>query len=225
MMLLFAGGAIAALCVGAYFLMNARGVQLAGRIVTRAKTDKMRIALTLDDGPTGDTGEILAMLDELGVKCTFFLTGGAIARNMDAAKAVAAAGHQIGNHSYSHGRMIFKSMQWIENEIDSTGALIREAGYAGEIYFRPPYGKKLLLLPLALKKRGITAVTWSVEVSGNDSPDKVAEAVTRQARPGAIILLHIMYNKNEREAVPGIVRSLQGSGYEFVTVEELLASS
>ena len=165
------------------------------------------------------------MLDELGVKCTFFLTGEAIEQDMEAAKAIVAAGHQIGNHSYSHQWMVFKTAKWIASEIDRTNALIREAGYKGEIYFRPPNCKKLLLLPLALSQRDMTTITWNIEVSNNESPDDIMDTVLQKAQPGSIILLHIMYNGNECDAVPGIVISLQEQGYQFVTVGELLSSS
>ena len=216
--------AAAVLCSSAYFLMNARGFQLAGKIVTHADTDRKLIALTFDDGPSKYTDEILGILDELGVRCTFFLTGESIEQNMEATKAIVGAGHQIGNHSYSHQRMVFKSAEWIASEIDCTNALIREAGYEGEIYFRPPNCKKLLLSPLALAQRDMTTITWSVEVSDNGSSDEIADLVIRKAQPGAIVLLHIMYNENEREAIPRIIHSLQKQGYEFVTVEELLSA-
>lgn len=223
--LLITAGIAIALCLGAYLLMNARGVQLAGKIVTHSVTNQKKIALTFDDGPSKDTDEILAMLNKLGVKCTFFLTGEAIENDMDAAKAIAAAGHQIGNHSYSHERMVFKSAQWIENEIDNTNALIREIGYEGEIHFRPPYCKKLLLLPFELEKRGMATVTWNVETMASGTSEVIVKSVVEQAQPGAIILLHIMYSEKEREALPGIVNALRDQGYEFVTVNELLLSS
>ena len=217
--------AIAILCSSLYFLMNARGFQLAGKIVTHKDTDQKLIALTLDDGPSVNTGEILEMLDELDVKCTFFLTGESIEKNLETAKTIVAAGHQIGNHSYSHQRMVFKNSEWISNEIDRTNALIRDAGYEGMIYFRPPNCKKLLLLPMALAKRDMTTITWNVEVSGDEKPEDIADAVIRQVQPGSIILLHIMYNEDERDAVPIIIHSLLEEGYQFVTVGELLASS
>ncbi len=224
--LLIAAGAFALLCAGIFSLMNARDFQMAGRIVAGADTDAKKIALTFDDGPSEYTDEILAMLDELNVKCTFFLTGEAIESNMEAAKKIAAAGHQIGNHSYSHKRMVFRSEQWIANEIDRTNALIREAGYEGTICFRPPYGKKLLLLPLALAQRDMTTVTWNIEITDCDTADEVTHEVTQKAQPGGIILLHIMYSSREleREAVPGIVRSLREQGYELVTINQLLSS-
>ena len=222
--------AVCALCLlafGGYRLMNARDFQIGGRIVSHGDSGRKEVALTFDDGPSDKTGDILNMLDELNVKCTFFLTGKEIGSHMDEAKTIVAAGHQVGNHTYSHARMVFRNAAFIADEIDKTNGLIREAGYTGEIMFRPPYGKKLVLLPLALRKRGMTTVTWSLEpesypeVAG--AAQKIANYVTENVKDGDIILLHIMYDSGEasREAVPLIVKRLKEAGYSFVTVSEL----
>ena len=221
--------ALAAVSFGVYKWMNARSFQVAGDIVTHAETDKKVVALTFDDGPTEYTQQILDMLDDLDVKCTFFLIGEAMESHMEEAKAIAAAGHQVGSHSYSHRRMVFKSSQFMAAELDKTNELIRQAGYEGEIMFRPPYGKKLVLLPLALQQRGMTTVMWSrePEYEGDMSgtAEAIADNVIRMVQPGDIIAMHLMYDSSapSREAVPLIVARLRDEGYTFVTVSELLA--
>lgn len=218
---------IAVLCASAYWFISSRDVQLFGKIVSRADTDKKIVALTLDDGPTDKTPDVLRILNDLDIKCTFFLTGSQIEQNMGYARAIADAGHQIGNHSYSHARMIFRSYEFMESEIDSTSALIKEAGYTGEIVFRPPGCKKLILLPLALQRRGMTTVTWDVEPDSYpdvaSSPESITQYVLDNAKSGSIILLHVMYESGENslEAIPGIVDGLKGNGCEFVTINEL----
>ncbi len=213
---------------GVYKWMNARSYQIAGNIVSHAETDKKEVALTFDDGPSEYTQQILDMLDELDIKCTFFLIGEAMESHMEEAKAIVAAGHQVGNHTYLHQRMVFKSGKFIDDEIDKTNELIRQSGYEGEIMFRPPYGKKLVLLPLALQKRGMTTVMWSrePEYEGDppDSAEAIANNVTQVVQPGDIILMHLMYKSGapSREAVPIIVERLRDEGYAFVTVSELL---
>lgn len=218
--------AAAAFCASAYFIINSRDFQLCGRIVNRVDTQRKVIALTFDDGPSDKTPEILDMLEKLDIKCTFFLIGIDIEQNMDYARSIVQAGHQIANHSYSHERMVFKSMTFIEDEIDSTTDLIREAGYGGDIVFRPPGCKKLLFQPMALQKRNMLTVTWDVEPDSYpeiaSSPESIAAYVLEHARSGSIILLHIMYNENSLIAVPDIVNGLQKQGYEFVIVNELL---
>lgn len=75
-----------------------------------ARMDRPIVALTLDDGPTaGFTGEVLAILDEFDVTATFCVTGGEVTENPQEARAIIAAGHELGNHSYSHPRMVLKS--------------------------------------------------------------------------------------------------------------------
>jgi chitin deacetylase len=150
---------------------------------------------------------------------------------MDFARAIADAGHQIGNHTYSHRRMIFKTYSVIEKEIDSTNKLIREAGYTGDIVFRPPNCKKLIMLPLVLQNKGITTVTWDIEPDSfpnvASDPEKIVDHVLNNSGSGSIILLHVMYGSkdNARNSIPGIVNSLRGKGFEFVTVNELLELS
>lgn len=213
---------------GVYKWMNARSFQIAGHIVTRAETEKKVVALTFDDGPTEYTQQILDMLDELDIKCTFFLIGGEMENHMEEAKAIATAGHQVGSHTYSHKRMVFKGGRFIGDELDKTNDLIRQAGYEGEIMFRPPYGKKLIMLPLALQKRGMTTVMWSREPEYEGDLSGTAEAIAnnvlRLVQPGDIIAMHLMHESNasSREALPLIVKQLRDAGYSFATVSDLL---
>jgi Predicted xylanase/chitin deacetylase len=222
---------VALFCFGAYKLMNTRDFQLFGKIVSHANTDKKVVALTFDDGPTEKTPEILKTLNDLNVKCTFFLIGQQMEQHMDYTRAIANAGHQIGNHTYFHEHMIFKSYSSVENEIDSTNSLIRQAGYTGNIVFRPPNCKKLIILPLVLQNKGIVTVTWDVEPDSfpdvASSSERMVDYVLSHTRNGSIILLHIMYDSGENafNAIPGIVNGLREKGYAFVTVNELLGLS
>ena len=116
---------------GAFQMMRSRSFMLFGKIVSRVETDEKVVALTFDDGPTDKTPEVLAALDRAGIKATFFLTGREIETEPDAAASIVAAGHQIGNHSYSHQRFVLKSLPFIRDEIERTDALIRQAGFEG----------------------------------------------------------------------------------------------
>lgn len=223
---------IAALVITWFLLlkmMNLRTFQFFGGLVSSVDTDEKVVALTFDDGPTEKTGEILQALEEAGIKATFFLNGGSIAENPDNAKKIAEAGHELGNHTYSHNRMVFKSYSYIKREIEDTDKLIREAGYTGEIHFRPPNGKKLLLMPYYLSRNNRKTIMWNIEPDSYpelaSSPEKITEYVSGSIKPGSIILLHVMYDNEERgslESVKGIAAALQEKGYRFVTVSELL---
>jgi len=127
---------------GAYHLSRSRNFQLFAPIVSQVNTDKTIVALTFDDGPTQThTQTVLDVLAKKNIKATFFVTGAQTLENLDLAKAIVTAGHELGNHSFTHKRMVLKSPAFIRTEIEETDKAIRQAGYNGTIYFRPPYGK------------------------------------------------------------------------------------
>lgn len=216
--------------VAGYQLMNARTFQLFGTLVARAQTSEQVVALTFDDGPQPVyTEQVLAILDELDIKATFFVTGADLERHMAEAQRIVAAGHALGNHSFSHQRMIFVTPGFVRDEIERTDRLIREAGYSGEIAFRPPYGKKLIALPSYLSQTNRTTIMWDIEPESDLEVAAASERITAdilgKARPGSIILLHVMYagGQPSRDALRDTVIGLQQAGYRFVTVPELLA--
>jgi chitin deacetylase len=213
-------------------LSKSRTFQFFGVIVPKVNTSQKLVALTFDDGPTRDkTGEVLRLLRERGVRATFFVTGGELEQNMDAGRDIVAAGHELGNHSYSHERMVFVTPSYVRREVERTDELIRAAGHVGAIYFRPPYGKKLLALPFYLSRHDRKTITWDVEPDSDLAADASAEAITRhvleRTRPGSIILLHVMYPSRAEtmRAVPLIIEGLEREGFRFVTVSELLAAA
>lgn len=205
-----------------------RNFQFYGELVAQVETDEKVVALTFDDGPGENTEEILNILREEGVKGTFFLTGDEIDRYKDEATAIVLDGHEIGNHTYSHPRMIFKSPDFIREEIERTDQLIKEAGYEGEIHFRPPYGRKLFLLPYYLSQQERLTIMWNLEPETYpdiaEEAEKIVNYTVENIEPGSIILLHVMYESRTEslEAVKPLIGSLKDEGYTFVTVKELL---
>lgn len=205
-------------------LMNSRTFQFFGGLTNQVEANEKVIALTFDDGPTKNVEPLLTILDNYQAKATFFLIGNELEKNLPLGEKIARAGHQIGNHTYSHQRMIFKSPSFIKDEIERTNQLIRETGYQGEIDFRPPNGKKLIGLPFYLSKQHIQTITWSLEPDTyyNSVNDKV-NYVTEKVKPGSIILFHPMYDKtgDELKAIETILENLSRNGYRFVTINEL----
>ena len=213
---------------GLYVLMNSRTFQLFGEIVPRVETSQKVVALTLDDGPGKHAGEVLDILKAKNVKATFFLNGAMMEEFPGHAERIVKEGHQVGNHTWSHPRMIFKSPATIRSEIEKTDAAIRRFGYRGEIQFRPPFGKKLVALPWYLAKHHRKTITWDVEPETYPEvaarADTIVAHVLEKTRPGSIILLHPMWHAQTRAAIPPIVDALRARGYRFVTVDELLAT-
>ncbi|MGF0317647.1 polysaccharide deacetylase family protein [Nocardia fluminea] len=216
---------ISAVLSGLYVLMNSRTYQVAGQLVDRVETEDKVVALTFDDGPTARTPDVLRTLAQSRVPATFYLVGEDLAEHPEYGAAIVAAGHEIGNHSYTHRRMVLVSGDTVRDEIERTDAEIRRAGYPGPISFRPPYGKKLWTLPHYLADHDRTTVTWDVEPdsAGGASREAIVGDTLAQARPGSIILLHVMHGQESLAAVPEIVEGLRARGYRFVTVSELLA--
>ena len=218
---------------GLWQLSKAKDFQLLGEVLSHVETQQRLVALTFDDGPWSEqyTDQVLAVLDNYQAKATFFLNGRGIEENPRAAAKIVMQNHEIGNHGYSHQRLVLRDWKTIKYEVDHTQALIRNLGYQGPIHFRPPYGKKLLLLPWYLSQLQMLTVTWDVEPEAIPvsklSTEAMIAKVSQQVAPGSIILLHVLGSKNElsRQALPAIIEGLQAQGYRLVTVSELLQAA
>ena len=210
---------------------KSRTHQLAGALTASVPTSQPLVALTFDDGPTpAALAALLPMLRERGARATFFVVGAELERHPGLGAALLADGHELGNHSFSHQRMVLKSAAFIADEVERTDALIRREGQQGAIHFRPPYGVKLLALPRYLERTRRRTIMWSIAPESDpgsaDSAAAITASVLAQAQPGAIILLHPMHRRRASlEAVPAIIEGLQARGLRLVTVSELLAAS
>jgi peptidoglycan/xylan/chitin deacetylase (PgdA/CDA1 family) len=213
-------------------LARSTTAQLFGRIVARVPTQDSVVALTFDDGPVAAVlGELLDTLGSRGVRATFFVTGAELARSPGAGRALIAAGHELGNHSYSHPRLVLVSSGTVRREVEATDSLLEAAGQRVPIYFRPPYGYKLVGLPLYLARTERTTVTWDVAPDSDGKAAKTADGIVRhvleRVRPGSIILLHPWYasRATTRQALPTLLDSLLGRGYRLTTVGDLLGQA
>lgn len=206
---------------------RARCFALTGPVVCRVETSRPLVALTFDDGPTqAGVDAVLPVLEAHGAQATFFLTGREAAARPDLAARLVASGHEVANHSYTHRRMVGRPQAFYARELAQTQAALAAAGGNSRL-FRPPYGKKLFGLPIAVRRQGLAMVMWDVEDPQTQDPAAFAEAVVAQARPGSIILLHPMYpaNGTARAALPRILEGLRGKGLEVVGVSALLETA
>ncbi|MCW3849100.1 polysaccharide deacetylase family protein [Sphingomonas sp. LB-2] len=200
--------------------------QLIGTPVCKVETDEKLIALTFDDGPTPlGVDAVLPVLERYGAHATFFLVGQEMEWHPGQAQRLVAAGHELGNHSFYHQRMWGLFPGSYEAEIRRTDALLRAAGQPNPHFFRPPNGKKLTGLPIAVARAGYTTVTWDYEdqMTG-PSARAFADTTLARVKPGSIVVMHVMYKPGQvqRDALPLILEGLKARGYRVVTVGELL---
>lgn len=214
---------------GVYWLNRARTIQLFGEIYARVETDQKVVALTLDDGPNEKIDTVLAILKSNNVKASFFPIGNLMEKDLSPIQKIVNEGHELGNHSYTHRILSLRSYETIRQEIEPTDKLLREAGYIGDIHFRPPYGMKIFMLPFYLKQNNRKTIIWDVSPEGdpklNEDADKLSQFVIDQTTNGSIILLHPMNDGREASlhSLDPIIRGLKAKGFVFKTVSELLA--
>lgn len=217
------------LASGGWRLSKSRDHQLTGDLLTWAPVRKPIVALTFDDGPHPIyTDSVLDLLDELEVKATFFVVGSAIERHPEVGARIRERGHELGNHSYSHARLVLKRPSTIRHEIAGTDSLIHALGQTGTPFVRPPYGARLFGLPRYLAAEGRPVVLWDLEPdSYHSDADGMVSYVSERVRPGSIILLHVEMPGRAagRAALPRIVEALRAQGYSLVTLSELVRES
>lgn len=215
--------------IGLWQLSKARQFQVFGTVVARVDTDLPLVALTFDDGPTrAHTQTVLDLLARHDAPATFFLTGAEALRHPDLVRAIIDAGHAVGNHSLSHERMVGMTPARMHRELEITDAALAQAGWTGPRLFRPPYGKRLFVLPWILWRSERTTVMWDVAPDDvNDTAQAIAQRAIDGARPGSILLPHPMYDSRQatRDALPLLIEGLRARGFRLVTVTQLLAES
>ena len=185
------------------------------------------IALTIDDGPwPKTTAKMLDILKQNHVKATFFWVGTALQENPEIGKRVVAEGHAIGNHTWHHW---YRKMDQAtaKSEIEKTNELIYQTTGVKTSFFRPPGGYLNNGLAAYAKSQKNSVVMWSVTSADTDPHAKYQvfiKNVLRDAKPGAIVLMHDGGGNRERtvKALPEIISGLKQQGYRFVTVPELL---
>lgn len=178
------------------------------------------IALTFDDGPRRDTTErLLNGLQERGAAATFFVVGEQIPGNEDLIRRMRAEGHQVGNHTYSHVRLVKSEKDTVLEEIQKTEVVLTELLGEGSYWLRPPYGR---ITPSQAAEIRTPMIYWSLDPQDWKLLDaeKVADDVVTQVKSGDIILLHDFYSTSV-DAALDIIDRLQAEDFAFVTVEEL----
>jgi peptidoglycan-N-acetylglucosamine deacetylase len=200
--------------------------------LVRVDTQKPQVALTFDDGPdpvfTPDLLEILAAHD---ARATFFVVGEAAAAQRDLISRMVAAGHAVGNHSWSHASFHLLSGKQRRDQLRRTRTILDELG--GVRLFRPPFGHQSLFSRLDIWRMGYQVVTWNILTEDwlGHTAEEILAGLTPRLKSGTIILFHDrLYtflntaHKDRRETLAAVRLLLETHRphLEFVTVPEML---
>ena len=194
----------------------------------KADDGRKLIALTFDDGPSKYTQQYLDILTEHGIHATFFCLGSAAANNPDLVKAIKDQGSQVASHTMNHQQLTAVDQTTLQSEITEAFSAISGAGGGDTSVIRPPYGSFDTSTWLASGGTLSASVIWNLDSLDWELPgaDVIVNNCTSGAFSGSIILMHDGGGNRDQdlEALPRIIEQLQGEGYEFVTVAELMAS-
>lgn len=190
------------------------------------------IALTYDDGPNDPhTLRLLEVLARHNVHATFFLIGRHVQQLPEIARQIAEAGHIVGNHTFSHPLLIFKSAAEIRQQLLSCRSALQDAIGEHSNLFRPPWGVRPPAVLRTARALGLQPVMWSVTGYDWNAPPaaEIEETVASQMRGGDVVLLH---DGGHREigadrsqtvlAADHLIQRYKAEGYEFVTIPEMI---
>ena len=212
-----------------YFIgINAEAEQ---EVIKHGPRNKKSLAITFDDGPHPRfTPAILDILKKYDIKATFFVLGKHAEYYPNTLIQVKEAGHEIGNHSYSHVNLTQISNNKIENEFDKTQNIIYEITGAIPKIFRPPFGHHNESIRKIASDNNCKIILWTNTQDTKDwahpGKNKIVNTVLSNIQNGDIILFHdYVDSENETiEALDEIIPKLKEEGYNFVTITEMIQS-
>ncbi len=187
--------------------------------------DDNKIALTIDAAWEDDkTLFILDTLKQYDVKATFFLCGFWVEKYPDEVKAIAEAGHEIGNHTATHPHMSRLSTSQMQEELNKFETLLEPLTGKKCTLFRAPYGEYNDTVIKTVRDMGYSTIQWNLDTV-DWRPERSAQTILDTVLPnlssGSIILCHNNGYKI-KEYLPTLIETAIGKGYTFVTVSELL---
>ena len=216
-----------AVAVGAVvYLTLTRTVSATARLlpVYSVEREDRAVALTFNCA-WDETGldELLAILKENGIRCTFFIVGDFAERCPEAVRKICNAGHELGNHSMDHKDPFGMSYADLLADITACNELLYSLTGERVTLYRAPSGSYNDDTVLAAQALGMTAIQWDVDsVDWKDkTPEEITERICGRIGSGSIALFHVG-KENTVRALPAIIETLRKEGYTFRTVGELL---
>lgn len=211
--------------VGGQAVKTVSGLLLARQVpIYRVDVPEKKVAISFDAmWGTERTDRLLAVLRRHNVKTTFFLAGYWLEKNPDYVRKIAAEGHEMGNHSYTHPHMANLSPNQIREELEKTHALIKQLTNQDSFLFRPPFGEYNDRVIEGAAELGYYTIQWSVDSLDwkNVSKDDIVRRILQGIKPGDIILFH-NDGLHTAAAVDEILTQLLHRGYQVVPVSQLI---
>lgn len=209
--------------------------QWYGRTFTGLSRGTKQLALTYDDGPNDPhTFRLLEVLARHNVRATFFVIGRFVQQRADIVRELIQAGHAVGNHTFTHPLLTFKSAAEVRKELTHCRQAIQDAIGEHSNLFRPPFGGRRPAVLRGARELGLEPIMWNV--TGYDWTAPPAAAIERkvetQMRGGDVILLHDggyrQMGADRSQTVLAsdhLISRSRSEGYEFVTIQQMLKSS
>ncbi|WHH59016.1 polysaccharide deacetylase family protein [Petroclostridium sp. X23] len=170
-----------------------------------------------------DTDDLIKILEQYGVKTTFFVVGGWVDKYPESVKALSDAGHEIMNHSNTHPHMTQLSVEKMKEELKKCDDKIEAITGKRPFLFRPPYGDYNDKVVQTCREMGHYTIQWDVDSLDwkELGVDAIVERVTKRVTNGSIVLFHNAA-KYTPAALPEILETLQKQDYKIVPISELI---
>lgn len=193
-------------------------------VPTDEKENKKVVLLTIDDGPSRQSSDIVKTLSDENIHAIFFINGINVKSYPDAIKQEYNAGNMIGNHTWSHKDLKKITDTQAKKEIDdNTEIILKETGVK-PIFFRSPFGKLSSFAKTHVEKEGMLAFNWSDAAIDWDKKTKdktvFIKNVMKDLKPGSIILMH--EHPWSRDALPDLIKEIKSKGYTFVDPKDII---
>jgi len=190
------------------------------------RTDQRQVALTFDISWGEKTWPlVLPVLQEHGVRSTFFLSGPWSERHSEAVRSIVEDGHEIASHGHKHENLSPFDGEHIDDNIRTAHEILKRISGQTPRFFRPPNGDYDDLVVGTARELGYETVIWSVDSLDWKNPgvDFMVERVLKQVFPGAILLFHASDSCEQTHlALPEVITGLEEAGYQLVTLGELV---
>jgi peptidoglycan/xylan/chitin deacetylase (PgdA/CDA1 family) len=208
--------------------------QWYGRTFTGARQSSRQIALTYDDGPNDPhTLRLLEVLARHEARATFFVIGRYVRERPELVRQIVRAGHAVGNHTFTHPLLTFKSEREIRQELSQCSAALEDAIGQPSQLFRPPFGGRRPAVLRIARELGLEPVMWNITGYDWNAPPaaEIERKVARHIRGGDVVLLHDGGHKRmgadrSRTVVASdrLMTTYKTQGFEFVTVPEMMSA-